>query len=88
MTSINYCVLTCEIRELVMEAILWSGDALEESSALDGGKIEFKGEGAPEFDSPPLGLTNENALPTCRMTSDPSSLSDWNNDKNNKYKLL
>lgn len=35
-----------------MDAIRCSGEALEESSAFDGGRIEFKGEGAPEFDSP------------------------------------
>ncbi len=59
----------------MIEAILCSGDALEESSTLDGGRMEFNGEAAPEFDSP-FGLTNENALPTCRIPSDPSSLSD------------
>lgn len=48
----------------MIEAILWSGEAFVVSSTPDGGRIVLRGEGAPELDSPPLGLTKENALPT------------------------
>lgn len=48
----------------MIEAILWSGEAFVVSSTPDGGRIVLSGEGAPELDSPPLGLTRENALPT------------------------